>query len=142
MIELKATFLSKSLHEYFERVKTAMKISAQRMKIGVTDEGINSLSHQVLVSGSTAKGSLSFKEYMRMVDMGAGRSHPLGGLSSMVATLQSSNRTGLIEKKDKTRRAKKFYSKVAYGNLTWLENQILYGFTEQTIASLKKEMKS
>jgi hypothetical protein len=42
--------------------------------------------------------------------------------------------------KDKGRKPKKFYSKLVYGKLTWLQNKLLYGYTEETIAMLKKNI--
>jgi hypothetical protein len=141
-MSLKATFIQKSLAEYMERTITGMRIKAQQMGIGVTDEGLRSLSYQALQQGeSSGAAKLSFKEYLRMVDMGAGRGHPLGGMGYMRANLLTSKFDGqAILKKNKVRKPKKFYSKTAYGNLTWLGNQLLYGYTEETIASLKKEM--
>lgn len=139
--DLKTTFIQKALAQYMQDVIVTMKIAAARAKVGVTDEAIRSLSYQAMQLGTEGgTASLSFKEYLRMVDMGAGRGHPLGGLSSMSVTLQASNRTGLVQVKDKVRKPKKIYSKIAYGKLTWLQNQLLYGYTEETIASLKKEM--
>lgn len=140
--DLKTTFIQKSLAEYMQRVSTAMRIQAQRMKIGVTDEGIKSLSYQAMAMNGGGHATLTFREYLRMVDMGAGRGHPLGGLTTMRQTLQSTNKTGFVQVKDKTRKPKKFYSKTTYGNLTWLQNQLLYGYTEETIAVLKKEMQN
>lgn len=140
--DLKTTFIQKSLAEYMQRVTAAMRIYAQRMKIGVTDEGIKSLSYRAIGEANGGHATLSFKEYLRMVDMGAGRGHPLGGLTTMRQTLQASDKTGFVSVKDKTRKPKKFYSKTAYGNLTWLQNQLLYGYTEETIAMLKKEMQN
>lgn len=118
-----------------------MRVAAQRMKIGVSNEGLQSLSYQALQLGSGGTARLSFKEYLRMVDMGAGRGHPLGSLTGMKANLLTSKFDGeTILTRNKIRKPKKFYSKSVYGNLTWLENQLLYGFTEETIDSLKKEM--
>ncbi len=141
MSDLKTTFIQKSLAQYMERVTDAMRITARRMKIGVTDEGLKSISYQSLQQGSGGTARLTFKEYLRMVDMGAGRAHPLGGLATMKTNLITSKAQGLIITKDRVRKPKKFYSKVAYGNLTWLQNQLLFGYTEETIASLKNEMK-
>lgn len=140
--DLKTTFIQVTLAEYMQRVMTAMKIAAARQKVGVSNEGIQSLSYRAMAIGAGGTATLSFKEYLRMVDMGAGRGHPLGGLSSMKAVLQTSKADGYIQVKDKVRKPKKIYSKVAYGNLTWLENQLLYGYTEETIQALKKEMQN
>lgn len=138
--DLKMTFIQKVLSEYGRESEAAMRNAARGMKIGVTGEGMQSIAYEAIQQGSGGTMRLSFKEYLRMVDMGAGRSHPLGGLSSMAATLEASNKTGLVQVKDKTRKPKKFYSKVVYGKLGWMYNKLLYGYTEETVAMLKKEI--
>lgn len=140
-MSLKATFVQKSLANYMEDVIATMKIAAARAKVGVTDEAIKSLAYKAFQEGAQGgHASLSFKEYLRMVDMGAGRGHPLGGLAATTINLQASNRKGLAQVKDKGRKPKKIYSKIAYGKLTHLQNQLLYGYTEETVAMLKAEM--
>lgn len=74
--------------------------------------------------------------------MGVGRAHPLGGLAKTRVALISSKGGGEIFTKDRTRTPKKVYSKNAYGNLSWLQGKILYGFTEESIAALKKELEN
>lgn len=138
--DLKLTFIQQSLAQYMQEVIATMKVAAARAKVGVTDEAIKSLSYEALLQGSSGLANLSFKEYLRFVDMGAGRSHPLGGLRSMTVALQSKKQTGMAQVKDKVRKPKKIYSKIAYGKLTWLENQLLHGYTEETISQLKTEM--
>ncbi len=140
MTDLKTTFIQRSLAQYMEQVITSIKAAAKRAGVGVTNEAIESLSYEALQLGAGATASLSFNEYLRFVDRGAGRSHPLGGLTTMKVTLQASRKEGLAQVKDKVRKKKPIYSKSAYGNLTWLENKLLFGYTEETIASLKKEL--
>lgn len=141
MASIKTTFVTKSLADYNERSIAQMKAAAKRMGIGVTNEGLQSLAYQAYSqSEGGASSKLSLREYLRMVDMGAGRAHPLGGLQATAVTLQASNRSGLAQVKDKVRRPKKFYSKTVYGNLGILMNDLLYGYTEETIAQLKAEM--
>ena len=116
-----------------------MIIAARRLGIGVSGEGISSIAYRAAAQGNGAASQMSFKEYLRMVDMGAGRGNPLGGLRSMKVSLQDSNKEGMALVKKK-RRPKKFYSKIVYGNLTWLQNNLLYGYTKETVDMLKKEM--
>ena len=118
------------------RVIRAVQIDMQRRNIGKSGEAESSLSSTANENG----GRLSFREYLRFVDMGVGRSHPLGGLKRTKVALQASRQTGEILTKDNTRKAKKVYSKNAYGNLNWLQGKILYGYTEETIEMLKKEL--
>ena len=134
--DLKLTFINQCLQQYMTDVVDTMRIMFRKYKIGVTDEALKSLAHEELQRSA----SLSFKEYLRMVDMGVGRAHPLGGLKAMTVALQAQNKVGKVLVKDKTRKRKPVYSKTAYGKLTWLENKLLHGYTEETIALLKKNM--
>jgi hypothetical protein len=125
-----------------QEVIKGMQQAARRANVGVTDEAIKSLSYDALQQGAGGLANLSFKEYLRMVDMGAGRAHPLGGLTGMRVSLQSRRQEGIAQAKDNVRKPKKVYSKQAYGKLTWLQNKLLHGYTEQTIETLKQEMQN
>lgn len=141
MPDYKASFIVKKLSAYHEKLKDRIRSIAKRKGIGVTDEGINSIAYQVAQSGEGAVSQMSFKEYLRMVDMGAGRAHPVGGLSTSRTILQASRKKGYSTVKDKVRRPKTFlYSKNAYGLLTGLENDLLYGYTEEAIEEIKTEL--
>lgn len=139
---MKQEFVTRALTEFHQRVTSQMREVARRKGIGVTNEGINSLAFQVYKSGQEGgRSNLTFKQYLRFVDMGVGRGHPLGGLTSTVISLQASRTKGLAQIKDRTRKPKTYlYSRVAYGNLTGLQNQLLYGYTEEAIEALKKEL--
>jgi hypothetical protein len=141
---MKTAFIARALTTFNTRVIAQMQIAAKRAGIGVTGAGLQSLAYQVYNEGEGGgKSKLSFKEYLRMVDMGAGRGHPLGGLTTTKVTLQLSNKSGFAQVKDKTRKPKTFlYSKIAYGNLTGLQNELLYGYTEEAIEELKKAMQT
>src|SRR6478609_7533721 len=136
--DLKLTFINQCLQQYMADVVETMRAMFARYKIGVTDEALKSLAYEQL----ERTANLKFKEYLRMVDMGVGRGHPLGGLKAVSVALQASNKVGDVLVKDKTRKPKKLYSKTAYGKLTWLENKLLHGFTEETIAVLKQNMEA
>jgi hypothetical protein len=138
--DLKLTFIQKTLADYMQQVTEVMQVAARRNKVNKTGEGMKSLAYTAIQQGAGGHATLSFKEYLRFVDMGVGRGHPLGGLTTMKVTLQSSNREGLAQVKDKVRKPKKIYAKPAYGRLGWMYNKLLYGYTEETIAMLKKEM--
>ena len=143
MADLKQAFITKSLAAYHEKLIQTIKHAATRGGIGVTNEGVNSLAYKIATSGSGAVSQLSFKNYLRMVDMGAGRGHPLGGLKKTKVALQSKNKVGFAQVKDNTRKKKTFlYSKPAYGLLTTLANDLLYGYTEEAIAMLKQELQA
>ena len=139
MIDLKTTFIQRNLAAYMEQVQEAMKRAADRAGVGVTGDGINSISYEALQQGAGGAAKLSFYEYLRFVDMGVGRGHPLGGLQSMKVTLAASRKVGYMQVKDRVRKPKKIYSKTAYGKLGWLYGKLLYGYTEETVAALKAE---
>lgn len=140
---MKQAFITKALNTFNQRIIDTMRVAFKRAGVGVTNEGVQSLAYQVANSGEGAASKLSFKEYLRMVDMGAGRGHPLGGLKTTLVTLQASNKSGFAQVKDTTRKPKTFlYSKIAYGNLTGLQNELLFGYTEEAIALLKQELGS
>jgi hypothetical protein len=140
--DLKTTFIQKSLAEYMLMVANSMRAMAIKKKVGVTNDAINSIAYKTLQQGGGAMAQLSFKEYLRFVDMGVGRAHPLGGLTAMKVSLQSKQHEALALVKDKARKPKTIYSKSAYGKLGWLNNKLLYGFTEETIALLKTELEN
>ena len=124
MSDLKTTFIQRSLAQYMQDVITTMTFAAKRAGVGVTEEGIKSLSYQALQQGAGGTANLSFKEYLRYVDMGVGRGHPLGGLTAMSVTLKGQRKTGMVQIKDNVRRPKKIYSKIAYGKLTWVAKPV------------------
>lgn len=121
-------------------VKQGMQAAARRSGVGVTNQAINSIAYTAIQAGGGGIATLSFKEYLRFVDMGAGRGHPLGGLKTMKVALQSKRQEGIAQVKDNVRRSKKVYSKTAYGKLNYLSGKLLYGYTEETVAMMKKEM--
>lgn len=138
--DLKLTFQQQVLTQYNQDCIAAMQAMMRRMKIGKTEEGYNSFAYEAMMQGASSTSTLSFREYLRFVDMGVGRAHPLGGLTTMKVTLQAQRKEGEAFVKDKTRRPKKFYSKIVYGKLTWLQNKLLYGYTEETIDMLKANL--
>lgn len=133
---LKDTFIQRALQEYMARVIRSVQIDMQRKKVGQTGEAAQSLDSRV----HSQTGELIFRQYLRFVDMGVAKSHPLGGLAKTKAVLLASRGGGEVFTKDRTVKPRKVYSKNAYGNLSWLQGKILYGYTEETIEMLKKEL--
>lgn len=140
MADLKQTFIQKCLTEYMQETIATIKIAATRAGVGVTGDAVKSLSYQIMQLQAGGTASLSFNEYLRMIDMGVGRAHPLGGLTTMKKTLQQSRAEGYSQVKDKTRKPKKIYSRIAYGKLSSLQGKLLHGYTSETIAMIKNEM--
>ncbi len=136
--DLKLTFINQCLSQYMQESIVVIRAAAKKMKVGITDEGIKSLAYEALERSA----SLKFKEYLRMVDMGAGRAHPLGGIRAMRVALQHKHAVGNAFQKDKMRKPKKFYSKTVYGRLSWLEGKLMYGFTEEAIANIKNNIQN
>lgn len=140
-MDLKQSFILKCLRDYNESVIEAMRSQMNKLKVNATGEGLQSLAFKVFQSGNEgAYSNLTFKEYLRFVDMGVGRGHPLGSLASVGVELQASKQRGLKYVKDKTFKPKKIYAKIAYGKLPHLTGKLLYGFTDEAIAELKAEL--
>jgi hypothetical protein len=139
-MSLQQSFILKALTQYNERVEAAMKRAMAAKNVNVTGEAARSIAYQVLQSGAGAESKLTFKEYLRFIDMGVGRGHPLGRLKKVRVELASRNAGGNVFKKDNVRKPKKVYSKTAYGELIFLENNLLHGYTEEAIANLKNEL--
>jgi hypothetical protein len=137
--DLKITFQLQMLHKYNQRVVDAMQATMQRLGVNDTGDGAKSIAYKALqLGGNTTISNLSFKEYLRFVDMGVGKGNPLGGLKTVRKTLQASRKQGLAFV-NKKRKPKKIYSKIAYGKVNELIGDLLYGYTEETIAQLKKQ---
>lgn len=132
--ELKQAFVQRALAEYMQDVIRAMKREIIRRDVRVTDELLNSLSYNVYRQQHGAEGALSFAEWGRFIDMGVGRGHPLGG--GVGATMDALTKT----KVGGSRKPNKIYSPIAYGKLNGLIGDLMYGYTEETIALIKKEL--
>lgn len=137
--DFKLVFIQKVLGEYLSDVQGTM---AGQIRRQATDTGalLQSLHSRMQGSAESPTGELLFHEYGRMLDMGVGRGHPLGGIKKVRVALQASRHVGTAQVKDKTIRRKNIYSRIAYGKLNYLENQLLYGYTEETIKNLKEEL--
>lgn len=143
MSNLKRTFIQRSLEQYMNDVEGTIKLIMYRAGIVDTGTAVRSFAYKVVQQGAEGGvANLSFDQAVRFIDMGVGRAHPLGSLRGMKTTLLSQNKTGTVLKKNTVRKPKKIYSKIAYGKLTVLQNQLLYGYTEEVIAELKKEMEA
>jgi hypothetical protein len=138
--DLKQTFMRRTLEEYGKIVKEEMTIAIERMKVEDTGASKQSISYDVSQMGDSFQLELLFLQYLRFVDMGVGRSHPLDGMKQRKKEMRALRKAGLINAKTNFRKPKKVYSKVAYGKLGWLYAKLLYGYTEETIAALKKEL--
>lgn len=132
--DLKIAFVHKVLADYMQEVIVAMRRQIIRRDVRVTDELLNSLAYKVYQQAAQGNANLNFAEWGRMIDMGVGRAHPLSGLT---ATAEA-----IAEKSDKHtgRKPKKIYSPIAYGKLNGLIGDLLYGFTEETMAVLKQNI--
>lgn len=134
--DLKQTFILHVVRESMELMETAVTAAIRKHRIGKTDELVKSVTTKAYASGQGAVGQLIFHEYGRMVDMGVGRKYPLGGIKAVTEELLSSPTTGTALVNNK-RRAKKWYSKAAYGKLDYMETKLMYGFTDAIREELK-----
>lgn len=130
----KLNFINEELEEWARWIDGKLREKFQKMKIGVTEELINSLAYQVFNSSGLNDGEyqLSFLEYGRMVDMGAGR----GSKHSITDNAKAYRDAG----EKKMRKPKKFYSKTTYGGLNRLMNSIINGYQPAIIDTLKESI--
>lgn len=135
--DLKMTFIENVLRQYMDDVKATMRIALRRQNVGVTESLLHSIASRVLSEVAGAHGELLFDESGRFVDMGVGKGHKLGGLKATRAALRAAPPAG---GGGGVRKPKKIYSRIAYGKLNHLMNELLHGYTEETVAMLKKEM--
>ena len=128
--DLKLAFVHRCLTDYMQSVIKAMKRSIIKKDARVTDELLNSFAYAVYQQNAHGNADLKFAEWGRMVDMGVGRGHPLGGIKAT---------SSLIAEKG-VRKPKKIYSPIAYGHLNGLIGDLMYAFTEETKAILKQQL--
>lgn len=130
--DLKLAFVQRCLDDYMRRVVEAMRREIVKRNVIDTGELLKSLSYAVYQKAvGDGSAGLSFAEWGRMIDMGVGRGHPLGGLKATREALGEDS---------KGRKPRKFYSPIAYGKLNGLMGDLLYGYTEETKAIIKKEL--
>jgi hypothetical protein len=131
-------FIYEQLADWGAELEDKLRAQLQSMNIGVTGELLRSLSYQVIQTpgDDSARIEISFAEWGRMVDMGAGRGHKIGGVEGA--------RNAILNKSRKLngRPAKKFYSKTAYGMLGRLAYRIENNYTEAVIASVVGQLKT
>lgn len=118
-------FIEEELRRFNVDIERSMRQAMRALGVGVTDEGYQSIKAELLTKVST---QLSFHEYLRMRDMGAGRGSKLGiSNDSTIA-----NRTG--------RKPAQIYSKPVYGHLPRLVQNLVSNLTEETITRLKNQL--
>ena len=110
------------------------RLAKEMLRLGAvyTTDLIRSLSYQVYQASGKHNGryALSFLQYGRMVDMGAGRGRKIESAA------------GNRELLTKTREAKKWYSKTAYGSLNMLIKRLAENYQEGVIYTVKHELKT
>lgn len=133
--DLKLSFIQKALKDYMTDVSQAMKQIIVRKNARDTDTLLNSLKFKTYQESAQGNADLSFAEWGRMLDMGVGKEHPLSGIAGTRNALNETRK-----KSERTRKPLKIYSPIVYGKLNGLIGDLAYGFTEETIQSLKAAM--
>ncbi len=130
----KLKFINDELEEWALWIDGRLREKFQKMKIGVTDELLRSLSYQVFNSSGLNDGEyqLSFLEYGRMVDMGSSR----GVKHGIAENARAYRKAG----EQKMRKAKKFYSRTTYGGISRLMNSIINGYQPAIAETIKEGM--
>lgn len=143
MDQIKTTFIQRAVARYCDDVIRRMSKVIDGKKIIDTSELKHSLSSSVNSNSAGATGKLIFNEYGRFVDMGVGRSHPLGGsIRALQDTIIASNGAKRSLGRKEARKPRKFYSPIAYGKLNGLIGDIAYGFTDEAANAIKRELES
>jgi hypothetical protein len=137
--EYKLPFMLQVTKEYFARVESQMNraiIKTKSIETGQLKDSVDSTTTQ---QSAKVSGSLLFAPQGRFLDMGVGRGH---GRSSRIQHLQNAiiGSGGTKRTAPKTRKARAVYAKIAYGNLNGLMGDLLYGFTEETINTIKNNI--
>lgn len=126
--DVKLTFIARCVRDYVDEVVVAMERSIRRNNVVSTGALRDSLAN----AANENVGKLIFKEYGRFVDMGVGRGKPLSAIAAQpISSVQR-----------KLRKRKKIYSPIAYGKLNGLMGDLMYGLTEETIATIKNELQT
>lgn len=139
MSDLKQIYIQKALTEYMRSVQNTMEIVLDK-RANDTGNLKNSISSQVSKL-TTAGGSaeLKFKDYGRFIDMGVGKGHPIGAAAKNRDMVVLATNGKVLNAKP-VRKPVKFYSKIAYGKLSGLMQDLLYGLTEEAIEKIKNEL--
>ncbi len=132
----KLQFIEDELQNWAQWIDQQLREKFDKLDIGYTNDLINSLAYQVFNQSGLNDGEyqLSYLEYGRMVDMGAGRgsSHRIEG-----------NRRAFKAASDqKVRKPKKWYAKTTYGGLNRLINALINGYQPAIINTLKENLQS
>jgi len=123
--------MQKALMDYFPDVIQKMGAAIERNDAVDTERLKKSLAYSIQTLGnSSVQGELSFDQVGRFLDMGVNKHNPLGGVKEIGTALQA--KSGM--------KPRKIYASIVYGNLNGLMGDLLYGFSEETIQTLKKEL--
>ena len=130
----KLKFIDNELHQWADWIDKKLREKFTKMDIGVTDELLNSLGYQVFNKSGLNDGqySLSFLEYGRMLDIGAGR-----GSSQRISNARNAYKEA---SENKIRKPKKWYSKTTYGGLNRLINALINGYQPAIINTVKENL--
>ncbi len=132
--EITKAFFNQELRAWSEELLS--RLDSRIQDLDAVDKGFlrKSLSYQLFQSSEfSGVFSLSFAEWGRFVDMGAGKGY-LENKELSVAMLKELGR--------KKRRPKKWYSKTAYGQIDNLISRLSLGLSETAIHQIKTGLKS
>lgn len=130
----KLEFIYHELEDWAKYVDGKLRAEFTKKKIGFSEELLRSLHYEVFNAsgGNDGEFRLSFLEYGRMLDMGAGRErkHSISG-----------NRNAYRKVSDnKIRKPKKWYSPTTYGSLNRLIGTLVNGYQHAAIDSIKNSL--
>lgn len=131
-------FTEKTMEEWAAWVDGRLREQFSKMKIGYSEDLIQSLSYETFVKGMlSAEYRLSFLQYGRMVDMGKGRMAKDGVSVNRREMIRISGNKAILTRE---RVAKKWYSKTTYGSINRLINALVNGVSPAISDSIKNTL--
>jgi len=129
---VKREFVKRELSRYARRVNELFLSSINKMNLIDESDLMNNIRWRFYKEEGDGGVQFSFPAHGRFQDMGAGRGYKLG-----VRIVEDVRTNGNVYKK---RKPKKWYTKNVYRGLGGLYSGLMYGFTEEIKANIKKDI--
>lgn len=134
--DIKFIFQEKVLKEHGDFLKDLFQESIKEKKLIVTGELLNSIDFDVIKKGDNYELNFSFYDYGRFIEINRNKRKRASKFDS------NTNRDiwGIKENTMKRRRLTDWYTRNAYGALNRLIGVLMYEFTDEEVARIKKQI--
>lgn len=131
--DIKFIFQEKVLKEHGDFLKDLFQESIKEKKLIVTGELLNSIDFDVIKKGDNYELNFSFYDYGRFIEIKRKRASKFDF---------NTNRDiwGIKENTMKRRKLTDWYTRNAYGALNRLIGVLMYEFTDEEVARIKKQI--